>query len=515
MCKKPLHPTAPTFLTKYFTLGFDEILSTFTSAEKQKILDISPLFFKKWYYSTFFEDTVLSPANILNSYYTKNKNEVAYISYKVDPSARGNGRFSYHLATDSIADHSFIKNLVALTDYCLPAAAFDEGGMYPFLIPENLIEKLTTTDGFYFEYLIQMAQRFNLITAMPSINTCKYQKNAEKCQRFFSQGNIQILTQLTNEALELFNEKFTEILQMPNNILNPMNMRSFLATSILTDDIYKKVFTALGFHFDNMVEMAEMSILSPENETILASAYFLGTLLDKWFFSPLGHYLKLITPLYSVPYDFTDDTDYVRPILLTDCDVSGDVFSPCNYYSLTPIGEEILGYKNANPQFQNLWEDFTQEQIQLFLSSILHINHVNIPNYVMQNNVFEVYTIKVSYANRHLFWKTIQVPSDYPITKLYDLIATYFGFDKSDRYIFYIESKNDTTTSCSPINKASRFRLNELLPNNNLLLSDEDNDFPNLVLSLIKVGRSERKVNYPRLLRQSKAITKEEQRDTL
>lgn len=515
MYKKDFETTSQTFLTKYFTHGFGEGLSTFTQAEQRKLLDLSPTFFKKWYFSAFFEDTVLSPANILNSYFDKNKNEVAYFSYKVNPSGRGNNKYTYLLSVDSVKRHSFIENLITLTEYCFPVATFEEGGMFPLIIPDDLAEKLTTTDCFYFEYLILIAQRFNLITAMPSINTCKFQKNVEQCERFFIQSNKQILTLLTDEVFEIFNQKFEEMLQMSYSVVNSSFMRSFLKESITTDDIYDKVYSALGFDFDKMLKMAETPVLSFENETLMSSAYFLGTVLDKWFFSPLGDYLKLITPLYSVPYDFMNEFDYVRPILLTGCDVSADVFSPCNYFSLTPIGEEILGWENSNPRFQNISQDFSEKQIHLFLSSLLDINGIKIPNCSGQNNSREIYTIKVKYVDDPQLWKTIQVPVDYTIPKLYNLIATYFGFYKSAKYIFSILSKNEAAKSLSQIDKSSGFLLNEILHNNNLLLSDGFNNLPDLELSVVCVSIGEDICNYPRLLRQSRAITLEELNDNI
>ncbi|MEA5084858.1 MAG: hypothetical protein VB018_12035 [Lachnospiraceae bacterium] len=515
MCKKGIELTNPTFSTKYFTHGFGEALSTFTQTEQRRLLALSPTFFKKWCFSAFFEDTVLSPVNILNSYFDKRKNEVAYFSYKVNPLGRGNNKYTYQISIDSVDRHSFIKNLFALTEYCFPVATFEEGGVFPLIIPKALSEKLTSTDGFYFEYLLLMAQRFNLLTAMPSINTCKFQKNEEQCNVFFTQTNTQILTLLTDEVFEIFNQKFADMLQIPYQVVNSSIMRSFLKDSITTDDIYDKVYSALGFDFDKMLKMAEIPVLSNENEMLMSSAYFMGTVLDKWFFSPLGDYLKLITPLYSVPYDFMNELDYVRPILLTGCDVSADVFSPCNYFSLTPIGEEILGWENSNPRFQNISQDFSQHKIQLFLSSIFDTNGINITDCIVQNNIREIYTIKVKYADAPQLWKTIQVPLDYPISKLYNLIATYFGFNKSDNYIFSIISNNKATQSFSQIDKTSRFRLNELLHNNNLLLSDGFNNFPDLELSLVSVSSGKDICNYPRLLRQSRAITLEELNDNI
>lgn len=515
MLANAMELTNPTSLTKYFTHGFGEVLSTFTKTEKQKLLSLSPVLFKKWYYSAFFEDTVLSPANILNSYLDKNKNEVAYITHKVASAARGNNKYTYQLCVDSVDCHSFIKNLIAFADYCFPVATFEEGGLFPLIIPDALAKQLTTADGFYFEYLILMAQHFNLISTMPSINTCKFQKNTAQCDQFFNQSNAEILTLLTDKVFEIFNQKFTEMLPIPFKLMNSSIMKDFLRESITTDDIYNKVYSAMGFDFDKMLKMAEIPVLSPENETLMSSAYFMGTVLDKWFFSPLGDYLKLLTPLHSVPYDFMNETDYVRPILLTACDVSADVFSPCNYFSLTPIGEEILGYENSNPRFQNISQDFTEQQIRLFLSSTLHINRISITDYIMQNSSRQIYTIKVQHVDNPLLWKTIQVPVDYTISKLFGLITSYFGFDKSDNYTFSILRKNNVMPTHSHIDKESRFRLNELLQNNNLLLSDGFNNFPDLELSLIRVSNSQNICNYPRLLRQSRAITLEELNDNI
>lgn len=515
MRKNEFIPTSLTFLTKYFTNSFGDVLSTFTKTEQHRLLVLSPTFFKKWCYSAFFEDTVLSPANILNSYLNKNENEVAYFSYKFNPSGRGNNKFTYQISVDSVDCHSFIKNLIALTEYCFPVATFEEDGLFPFTIPNALAEKLTTADAFYFEYLILMAQRLNLITAMPSINTCKFQKNKAHCDSFFSKNSKQILTLLTDEVFEIFNLKFIDVLQLPNRVVNSSIMRSFLKESITIDDIYDKIYSALGFDFDKMLKMAEIPVLSPENEMLMSSAYLMGTVLDKWFFSPLGDYLKLVTPLYSAPYDFMNELDYVRPILLTGCDVSADVFSPCNYFSLTPIGEDVLGYENPNPRFQNISQDFSEQQIQLFLRSMLEINGVNVTDCIMQNKNREIYTIKVKYTDAQQLWKTIQVPEDYTIPKLYNLISTYFGFYKSDNYVFSILSKNQATQSFSQIDKTSRFLLNELLHNNNLLLSDEFNNFPDLELSLVGISSSKDICNYPRLLRQSRAITLEELNDNI
>ncbi|MGL4790152.1 MAG: hypothetical protein ACRCW1_01980, partial [Anaerotignaceae bacterium] len=316
------------------------------------------IYFKKWLYSALYEDTIISPANILDNYFSE-KNTV--VGVDISYNSRSRQKFTYRVTSDTVNNHSFLNNLKIICDYCNPVASLNS-------IPEEIKNKLYFMDIFYFEFLIIVALEFNLITQMYGIHTVKYQKNSEKCKKFFSLEPKNQLEKIAHFTLAYAENNINKKLGIPHTV-NSGFLSLALEKFVSTDDIYRTIFDTLGFDFDNMIELSNKNNLTESEEILMSSAFYLGSLLDKYFLSPMGHYLKLITVLYSMPIDFITEVDFIRPVLLTDCDFSPEVFAPSNYFNLTCIGTEILGLKKHDNSFESLKKDFSFNDLDFLIQT--------------------------------------------------------------------------------------------------------------------------------------------------
>ena len=78
-------------ITNIFSENFDDIYTFMEKETKPEILNLAPAIFRKWYYGTIVENTILSPANIIGTsdIVSENKNSVFAINLSVDNTKRG------------------------------------------------------------------------------------------------------------------------------------------------------------------------------------------------------------------------------------------------------------------------------------------------------------------------------------------------------------------------------------------------------------------------------------------
>lgn len=479
-----------------FLAGITHATENLDKEEKLALDKILATMVNKWSFSSLLPDTAISPANIMNN-------------CKIAPDGVNRFKLKHNISTDvyeleliynDTKNHSFINDMRFVLEHFTPSNSMADLALHPYDIPEELRER-GILDPFYYSYLMLMLKRLNLITKMASINAEVYQKNIIACKIFFETPVTEMLKTIADQAFQVFEENMEDSLFQELVITKEDSLKA-ITESTSVDDIFNIIYLNLGFDFKHMVDIAENDIINSEDEALLSSVYYVGTLLDKWLFTPFGAYLNLITPVYVEPYDFVGEVEFIRPILLTGCNLTAELFSPCNYYYLTPIGETLFGETENDEEISLRNTPFSYDQ--LFAALITQKSQKNVYHFdkTRYNTLVEL-SVKVS--NKHNLWKTIELPDVFKLKRLYSSISYFFGFEETQNYTFKLKSNLGQKSPVKRFDRLSEFQLKNLnLGDNNLVLRSDEETYE---ISLVSTKKGDFSGDYPKLLRQSRDIT--------
>ena len=489
--------------TRHLNQRLRAATADFSLEEKEALGPLCGTLLKKWVYSTLFQESALSPTNLIQY-----PGVGCEIRLALHGSLQADTGFLLRMmpVADSTSSHHCLRDLQLVCQNFLPVGRWPKTALFPLLAPKEIRSKLYTDDPYYYQYLLLMAERLHLIRKMPGICSDKYQQNEAACQDFFALPVLTALERLVEETLSVAVVEIETTLQAPARPLSVEDIRSFLSHSYMTDDLFSTAYGNLGFDFAELNEMAQEEHLPPEDEALLSTAYTMGMVFDKWIFTPLGHYLSLLRPLYVLPYGMTEEIDWVRPTLLTGCDMSHEFFSPCNYFSLTSLGEAVLHTVQESP----LPSDFPP----LSLRDLEALLAARAMAFTPPPKVRTAYVLTVQYANDPLCWKWVEAFEDTPLEELYQSLLSYFGLEGGLHQFFLLPKTHASTTASHPLSQRWTYRLKELhLEENELLLHFPHLQDCRLKISLQLMRQIAKKETQPRLLRQSREITLEEREE--
>lgn len=496
-------------LLSVFFSGYETLSGSAEKDERDMLLKICPSLFRKWFYSALIDDTPLTPSNLIRSAV---KSDLR-VSVKAFYDENENICFKSEKRTDSLEESIFINDIKYLCKKCIPAGEYDFSSMENiFSLAENF-ENAFITDGYYISYIALICQRLNLISPMASINTVKYQVNSDVFEKFFSLSSLEIHKKLTDIIIDIFIENISKQLQAPISLFNKYKLLDIIKTSCITDEIFAYVYTAMGFDFEKIADLGQNSSLNEEDEALVSSVLFLGVLIDKWLITPLGYYLGLLSPAYASPYCFSEDYDYIRPVLTTGCDLSFELFAPANYYVLTNKGEEVFGCEQKNKNTFTINGNVTDTDLDEIIQAYDIFTSVFSSSITKKQKSNKIYRLRISFKNDSSMWKILEMPHNSTLSELKEKINMFFGFPESDSYGFeYNGNIYKTGEKFKFINSAEKITLESLI------LSDESHlTFSNgfdrsldLDISVESVVKAEKNTVYPRLFRQSRNITEKE-----
>lgn len=496
-------------LLDVFFSGFKSLYETAEKDEKDMLLKICPSLFRKWFYSALIDDTPLTPANLLRSI-TENG---LCISVKAFYDDSKNICFDYEKRFDSSEESIFINDIKYLCQKCIPAGEYDFSSTENiFSLSENF-ENAFIKDGYYISYISLIAQKLGLISPMASINTVKYQVNNDVYNELFSLPPVEIHKKSVDIVLDIFIENISKQFQAPVSLFNKYKLLDIIKTSCITDEIFAYVYTAMGFDFEKIADLGQNASLSEEDEALVSSVLFLGVLIDKWLITPLGYYMGLLSPAYASPYSFSEDYDYIRPVLTTGCDLSFELFAPANYYVLTDKGEEVFGCTQKNKKSFTVNGKVTDTDLDEIIQAYDIFTSVFSSSITKKQKSNKIYRLKISFKNDSSLWKILEMPHKSTLSDLKEKINMFFGFPDSDSYGFeYNGNIYKTGEKFKFINSAEKITLDSLMlsTESRMVFSNGFDKSLDLDITVEDITKAEKNTVYPRLRKQSRNITERE-----
>jgi hypothetical protein len=252
-----------------------------------------------------------------------------------------------------------------------------------------------------------------------------------------------------------------------------------------TDDIFAKVFSIIGYDIEDLLDIGNMPLIdgmSPEHlgfdMELLSGTFVMGIVLDRFFFTPFGHFLRLIRPMYALPFAFTEEVvDYVNV-----CDDPEEAFvaffAPCSSYTLTELGLKLFKMK-ATPEnffnvkdlpFDSMKESIfvSEDSLELFVQMAQHLSPLALANGMPGM----IYTFRIRLESDSAVWMHLHIAENNTLDALYEEIAEYFDLKANGDYSFFHDktenrfaenqTKKRAAKAKSPKTTADKTTLSEL-----------------------------------------------------
>lgn len=518
---KPKH--AP--LLGLFLNGYETMRQKMDEPCRRPLLDIAPLAFGKWYYTALANETILSPANILDldlKNDADDKTEYAYVMRTKPAEEQSDEEFiseySFSLLGYSTEEHPLVEDLKALIDYCTPDRATDEHGL---LLPEeqaDILDQLSLKADFYLEYLTRLAWLHGLLVPMPSIHTQRVRPAAE-CESFFAQPTADILFQLAETACMLTAERFTYTMDLEEGIATAdffyLLLRSHQEVDRIFVDFYKKV----DVDIEKIWQTAPEN-LNTEERSIVSSFLFTGIMLDKWFLTPMSVFFRFIRPIAFTPMRFYPLVNNLAALVLMKHNLGAELFTPPTYFSLTALGKELF----ADPESEAIDRQKMPRTLpyeQLYAAVEQEVEMRIQERMILMEIVPDVLSIKVSHMKDEELWKTLEVEQDMDVHVLCRDLCSAFCMEERADYLLSVPDKNgfhidySARGSKRSLNKANGKDLQELPLEigSKLQLYPTQVKGNGLILEIVEKGKGNPYIMYPRVVGQSEKIIELEKID--
>ena len=510
-----------------FLNGYENMRQKMDEPCRRPLLDIAPLAFGKWYYTALANETILSPANILDLDFhpdAEDKTEYAYVMHTTPAEEQSDEEFiseyNFSLLGYSTEAHPIVEDLQTLIDFCTPDRATDEHGLLLKEDQQEIMKQLSQGSEFYLEYLTRLAWLHGLLIPMPSIHTQRVRPAAE-CESFFSQPTADILFQLAETACALTAERFCYTMELEEGIATTDFFYLLLRNHQEIDKIFIDFYKRVDVDIEKIWQTAPDQ-LTAEEHSIVSSFLFTGIMLDKWFLTPMSVFFRFIRPIAFTPIRYYNLVNNLAALVLMKHNLGAELFTPPTYYSLTRIGKELFSdLENEGIDRQKMPTTLPYEQLVAAVQQE--------DEYRMQERMFlmeivpDVLSMKVSQMKDGELWKVLEVGQDMDINVLCKDLCAAFCMEERADYLLSVPDRNgfpmdySSRGSKRSLNKANGVDLQDLP----LQIGTKLQLFPTqvknsgLILEIIDKGKGNPYIMYPRVVALSEKIIEQEKIDEI
>ena len=439
-------------------------------AGKAELYAYAPDIYRKWYYSALVEDTVLSPANLtewLNRAY-------GYPPMTYDnlcPALTNAGRrIHYHYArhTYTLQNHPITGDLKAMADMGCPLLTLGEDGRLTGEARQALLPMLSIKDHDYGDYLLSISLEIGLMERAPAIHM-KALRTATKAAAFFKLNPRQQLNRIFEGAVSLLLSCLHAML--PGEVYTRDTVIGLIKNPLATDDIFERLYSMQGMDLGQLWGEAgdtDADHISDEvQDYISMSIYYLGVGLDRYFFTPMGHYLRFIRPLYVAPVPVAEDVailyNALREVNSRDS-AAEQLYTPCTHYTLTTLGAAFFNLSGGEFPKELLIESSADGEEML--SAIWRKREAQsqldrLSGAPGKGDAITVYRLKIMLQGRNAFWITVEVDEQTTLSDLHLQICYALDLPIISDYSFYIGSEDSPFKQFTPAQNKRRTRKTE------------------------------------------------------
>jgi len=447
-----------------FDNNFMEAYRASNSNKRRGILPFLQSIYRRWYYSTLIEDAPLSPANLLESiclHYDKPASTypVAFPRNKSKLASIG-----IHLVEYTLNNHPMIDDMRLLLDFSTPHLDLLAGDAFAASQALEFAEQVSLNDPMYAAFLLEVCLEMKLVVKVPSVGVNRF-KPSPRANEIMAAPCKDIFRNVVEIVIAMASKGLQNLAMLPETLFSVTFIRSLLEKPMFTDDIFGKVYDALGYDLDDVMDFTmEEGGIGDLDVDLLAGTFMTGVLLDKFFYTPFGHFMKLIRPLYILPFELENEiTDYIN---VSDDPEEGAIafFAPCSSYTLTDLGLECLGIAKTEDNYLDTTKAAPFEQMKdtIFSSKDALAVFAEIARHLtpmrQEDPPEDIYTFRARLESNSTIWAHVQMPIDATLHDMYIEIAECIGLKENDDYIFYHDKKENPFAEYTSKRRAKRGR---------------------------------------------------------
>jgi len=438
--------------------------------KRRKILPYLHAIHRRWYYATLVEHTPFSPANLMEvicRHHGENPGLYSMPALRTPSKVVGVDVRTVSYTPDN---HPVVDDMRSLIDYCTPHIDLCEEVCFTDDQALEAAEKLSINDPHYASFMLELAMWMKLLTKMPSIYVQRMQLS-KKCEEFLEGSNRDILNDIINATISMTSYGLKNSIPMPEHIFTESFIRSLLSQPLETDDIFARVFEVMGYEMEDLLEISSMPIAEGvplENMgfdmELLSGTFVMGIVLDRFFFTPFGHFLRIIRPMYALPFALDEEiTDYI--------DVCEDpqeafvaFFAPCSSYTLTDLGLEMLdiaptkeNYFNASELPFDTMKDtifIDEESFYTFVEMARHLSPLAVNGGFLPTG--NIYTFRIRLDLEPAVWMHLQIPKNMNLSHIYDEAIRFFDIKPNEDYSFFHDKTENRFAEYPSAKRANR-----------------------------------------------------------
>ena len=478
-------------INQQFSGIFDARYKSGDKYQQAKLLPCLANIYRRWYYSSLVENTYLTPANLFESL-----NRQAGCAPDISPNVHMNSTTNYTGLTYSYQNynrsgHPVVKDFRTIIDFCRPDIDLTPEDQMPEELAVKAAKDLHMNDPSYAMYLLSLALEMGLLVKIPSIyvNHAQLVKDIEERMTFSDEEMFDKIVQYT---LKFASKSLSEIVPVPVPLFDEEYLVSILKEPVETDAIFQRLYDTMGVDIEDLMGLEMFEEIEMLDMAVISGTYLLGIVLDKFFLTPFGHYLKLIRPIYMLPFDFENEITIFLDSYIDEDELGIAFYAPCSHYYLTDLG---LNYFKINPNLTNYLDienklKFSQVATLFENNKIKDIRQVQALSAVFERESC-IYSLKVKYLSEPKLWLNIDVSDITNLHRLYLELAYYFDLDKNGEYTFFPDTTENPFLAYASPNQARRAKKSSDTTLGSLKLEEKQQMI--LAVSYPRVGGSKHK----------------------
>ncbi len=411
---------------------FNEIYEKYSKNKKKQIIGYVNCFFRKWYYSTFIENTELTSAFLVEMTGSRDKNLYPVLC------AEGES-FGINILEYSLDDHPLVRDMRAIAELSANVVRIGEDFEATSEVLEQLKGNISLWDREYISYLFMLGMEAEIFEKMPSLGVTAL-RLSDGAGKYLSMNNRELFEWLLDKAINL-SAKYLSCFFMGGYCeIEHQDVVKWLSEPMPIDAIFSE-------YYDGGQGFSEISdIMNGEKDdasmSFSADSFLLGLNIDKWFLTPFGYYFRLIDPCYLCPYSYYDELEFFLAVQKeTEKDggyMDSALYAPCTYYRFTAAGALLFGAdKESNVGKNYLFDVKAPEEVIDILSSenteeYARLSELSVP-------VYDVMTIRVEYTEDTDIWLEAELSVNAGLNYVHIYISYLFGtaFSEEQPFRFY------------------------------------------------------------------------------
>ncbi len=438
-------------LNDVFTNVFESQYRQLKKTGKTKLIKYAESIYRRWFYSALFEETILSPANLV--YTLNNKCEPArfIVPTNAPLSTKVFKGFECKFNEYMLDDHLVTHDLEMIVTKAPTTMSLRQDGRVDAAQEEIFLKELSLHDPFYIQYLVAVGLELKLFEKLPAIYT-HLVKVSDDCG-FFKQSRRAQFEKIVDATIDISTDRLNNLLPTDKQLFDKRTVKEFLINPLTVDEIFQEVYAELGIILEEIWEM-EFEELDELDNMVLSSTYILGIVIDKWFLTPFGHYLKLIRPLYTLPYKFSEELAFIcDEALEKEDDIITTLYAPCSQYAVTSLGCDYFQIPENKEDEQVLTDSIPIEKIIHTIVDNIENNNMNTDSLPTEETKM-IFEIKIKMIKNKSYWKVLEILSTNTLHDLHIEICKYFDLSFENKYSIFLDSKrNPFTEYTSPEKK--------------------------------------------------------------